>query len=81
VLNGSKIFITNGYLCDLVIVVAKTDPAKGAKGTSLLVVDTSMAGFSKAKPLNKAGMKAQDTCELFFDNVGCRRRTCSARKA
>jgi alkylation response protein AidB-like acyl-CoA dehydrogenase len=69
VINGSKIFITNGYLCDLVIVVAKTDPAKGAKGTSLLVVDTSMAGFSKAKPLNKAGMKAQDTCELFFDNV------------
>ena len=69
VLNGSKIFITNGYLCDLVIVVAKTDPAKGAKGTSLLVVDTSMAGFTKAKPLHKAGMKAQDTCELFFDNV------------
>ncbi len=69
VLNGSKIFITNGYLCDLVIVVAKTDPAKGAKGTSLLVVDTSMAGFSKGKPLSKAGMKAQDTCELFFDNV------------
>jgi acyl-CoA dehydrogenase len=69
VLNGSKIFITNGYLCDLVIVVAKTDPAKGAKGTSLLVVDTSMAGFTKAKPLHKAGMKAQDTCELYFDNV------------
>ena len=69
VLNGSKIFITNGYLCDLVIVVAKTDPAKGAKGTSLLVVDTSMPGFSKGKPLEKAGMKAQDTCELFFDNV------------
>jgi len=69
VLNGSKIFITNGYLGDLVIVAAKTDPARGAKGTSLLVVDTSMAGFSKGKPLSKAGMKAQDTCELFFDNV------------
>ena len=69
ILNGSKIFITNGYLSDLVIVVAKTDPSKGAKGTSLLVVDNSMAGFSKAKPLHKAGMKAQDTCELFFDNV------------
>jgi alkylation response protein AidB-like acyl-CoA dehydrogenase len=53
VLNGSKIFITNGYLCDLVIVVAKTDPAKGAKGTSLLVVDTSMPGFSKGKPLKR----------------------------
>jgi acyl-CoA dehydrogenase len=69
ILNGSKIFITNGYLCDLVIAVAKTDPAKGAKGTSLLVVDTSMPGFTKGKPLNKAGMKAQDTCELYFDNV------------
>ena len=69
ILNGSKIFITNGYLSDLVIVVAKTDATKGAKGTSLLVVDTSMAGFTKGKPLKKAGMKAQDTCELFFDNV------------
>ncbi len=69
ILTGSKIFITNGYLSDLVIVVAKTDPARGAKGTSLLVVDTSMAGFTKGKPLKKAGMKAQDTCELFFDNV------------
>ena len=69
VLNGSKIFITNGYLSDMVIVVAKTAPEKGAKGTSLLVVDSSMAGFTKGKPLKKAGMKAQDTCELFFDNV------------
>ncbi len=69
VLNGSKTFITNGYMCDLVIVVAKTDPAKGAKGTSLLVVDTSMPGFTKGKPLKKAGQKSQDTCELFFDNV------------
>ncbi|MDO8347375.1 MAG: acyl-CoA dehydrogenase family protein [Rugosibacter sp.] len=69
VLNGSKIFITNGYLCDQVIVVAKTDPARGAKGTSLLLADTSMAGFTKGKPLKKAGMKAQDTCELFFDNA------------
>lgn len=69
VVNGSKTFITNGYTCDLVIVVAKTDPAKGAKGTSLLVVDTSMPGFTKGKPLKKAGQKSQDTCELFFDNV------------
>jgi acyl-CoA dehydrogenase len=69
ILNGSKIFITNGYLCDLVIVVAKTAPEKGAKGTSLFVVDTSMPGFTKGKPLHKAGMKAQDTCELYFDNV------------
>ena len=69
VLNGSKTFITNGWHADLVIVVAKTDPAAGAKGMSLFVVDTTMAGFSKGKRLKKAGMKAQDTSELFFDNV------------
>ena len=67
--NGSKTFITNGWNCDLVIVVAKTDPAKGAKGTSLIVVDTSMKGFTKGKRLKKMGLKGQDTAELFFDNV------------
>ncbi len=69
VLNGSKTFVTNGWNCDLVIVVAKTDPAKGAKGTSLIVVDTSMQGFAKGKRLKKIGLKGQDTTELFFDNV------------
>ena len=69
VVNGSKTFITNGWHCDLVIVVAKTDPAKGAKGTSLIVVDTSMKGFTKGKRLKKMGLKGQDTSELFFDNV------------
>jgi acyl-CoA dehydrogenase len=69
IVNGSKTFITNGWNCDLVIVVAKTDPAKGAKGTSLIVVDTSMKGFSKGKRLKKMGLKGQDTAELFFDNV------------
>ena len=69
ILNGSKTFITNGWLCDLVIVVAKTNPAAGAKGTSLFVVDANLPGFTKGKPLKKAGMKAQDTSELFFDNV------------
>ena len=69
VVNGSKTFITNGWNCDLVIVVAKTDPARGAKGTSLIVVDTSMKGFSKGKRLKKMGLKGQDTAELFFDNV------------
>ncbi len=69
VVNGSKTFITNGWHSDLVIVVAKTDPAKGAKGTSLIVVDTSMKGFSKGKRLKKLGLKGQDTAELFFDNV------------
>jgi alkylation response protein AidB-like acyl-CoA dehydrogenase len=67
--NGSKTFITNGWNCDLVIVVAKTDPAKGAKGTSLVVVDTSMKGFTKGRRLKKMGLKGQDTAELFFDNV------------
>ncbi|MBV1776467.1 acyl-CoA dehydrogenase family protein [Burkholderiaceae bacterium DAT-1] len=69
VLNGSKTFITNGWHADMVIVVARTTPEGGAKGTSLFVVDTSMAGFSKGKRLKKVGMKAQDTSELFFDNV------------
>jgi alkylation response protein AidB-like acyl-CoA dehydrogenase len=68
-LNGSKTFITNGWHADLVIVVAKTDPAAGAKGTSLLLVEQGMPGFSKGKRLKKLGMKAQDTSELFFDNV------------
>jgi alkylation response protein AidB-like acyl-CoA dehydrogenase len=69
ILNGSKTFITNGWNADLVIVVAKTDPSKGAKGTSLVVVDTSMKGFSKGRRLKKMGLKGQDTAELFFDNV------------
>jgi acyl-CoA dehydrogenase len=69
ILNGSKTFITNGYLADLVIVVAKTNPAAGAKGTSLLLVERGMPGFEKGKRLKKVGMKAQDTSELFFDNV------------
>jgi len=68
-LNGSKTFITNGWHADLVIVVAKTDPAAGAKGTSLLLVGRGMPGFEKGKRLKKLGMKAQDTSELFFDNV------------
>ena len=68
-LNGSKTFITNGWHADLVIVVAKTDPSAGAKGTSLLLVERGMPGFEKGQRLKKVGMKAQDTSELFFDNV------------
>ncbi len=68
-LNGSKTFITNGWLADLVIVVAKTDPQAGAKGTSLLLVERGMQGFEHGKRLKKLGLKAQDTAELFFDNV------------
>ncbi|RRJ85366.1 acyl-CoA dehydrogenase family protein [Aestuariirhabdus litorea] len=69
VLNGSKTFITNGQLADLVVVVAKTDPSAGAKGTSLLLVEAGMAGFTKGSNLEKIGMKAQDTSELFFQDV------------
>lgn len=68
-LNGSKTFITNGWHADLVVVVAKTNPAAGGKGTSLLLVERGMPGFSVGQRLKKMGMKAQDTSELFFDNV------------
>ncbi|WP_431096163.1 acyl-CoA dehydrogenase family protein [Polaromonas aquatica] len=68
-LNGSKTFITNGWHADLVIVVAKTDPAAGAKGTSLILVERGMPGFETGKRLKKLGLKAQDTSELFFTDV------------
>ncbi len=67
--NGSKTFITNGWHADVVVTVVKTNPALGAKGTSLLLVDRDMAGFSRGKRLKKVGMKAQDTSELFFNDV------------
>jgi acyl-CoA dehydrogenase len=69
ILNGSKTFISNGILADLVIVVAKTDPSAGAKGVSLLVVERGMEGFERGRNLDKVGLHAQDTAELFFDNV------------
>ena len=70
IINGSKIFITNGYLCDMAVVVCKTgDSEKGSANLSLIIVEADRAGFSKGKPLNKIGMKGQDTCELFFDHV------------
>jgi alkylation response protein AidB-like acyl-CoA dehydrogenase len=70
VLNGSKTFITNGILSDLVIVVARTDPNKpGAQGFSLLAVERGMPGFERGRNLDKVGLKAQDTAELFFDDV------------
>jgi acyl-CoA dehydrogenase len=70
ILNGQKTFITNGINSDLVIVVAKTDPeAKAAYGTSLLVVERGMAGFERGRNLDKVGLKAQDTAELFFTDV------------
>ena len=69
-LNGSKIFITNGGSADLIVVAAKTDQSAGAKGISLVLLDTKNAeGFSRGKPLKKLGLKGNDTAELFFDNV------------
>ncbi|GLX95777.1 acyl-CoA dehydrogenase family protein [Herbidospora sp. NBRC 101105] len=69
VLNGQKTFITNGINSDLVVVVAKTDPAAGARGTTLFVVERGMPGFQRGRNLDKVGLKAQDTAELFFENV------------
>ena len=70
VINGSKTFITNGYLAGVVLVVAKTEPAQGARGTSILIVDTDdCPGYRIGRVLDKIGMKAQDTSELFFDDV------------
>jgi len=69
ILNGSKIFITNGIHADVVIVAAITDPGKGAKGTSLFLVDTSLPGFEKGKKLEKIGQHTSDTAELFFQDV------------
>jgi long-chain-acyl-CoA dehydrogenase len=69
-LNGQKTFITNGQHANLVIVAAKTNPAEKSKGTSLVVVETDSAeGFSRGRNLEKVGMHANDTSELFFDNV------------
>ncbi|QFU76432.1 acyl-CoA dehydrogenase [Halioglobus maricola] len=69
VLNGSKIFITNGIHADIVIVAAITDPGKGAKGTSLFLVDTTLPGFEKGNKIEKIGQHASDTAELFFQDV------------
>jgi alkylation response protein AidB-like acyl-CoA dehydrogenase len=69
VLDGAKTFITNGQLNDLCVVVARTDPDAGHRGISLLVVERDMPGYQRGRVLDKVGMKAQDTSELFFDAV------------
>jgi len=69
VVNGSKIFITNGINCDVAVTAVKTDPNAGSKGVSMLVMESEAEGYSKGKNLDKIGLKAQDTAELFFDNV------------
>lgn len=69
VINGSKIFISNGQHADMVVLAAKTDPGAGAKGISLFLVDASLPGFIRGKKLDKVGQKCADTSELFFDNL------------
>lgn len=69
VINGAKTFISNGLNCDLVVVVAKTEPELGAKGVSLILVEADRAGFRKGRKLEKMGQEAADTAELFFDDV------------
>lgn len=69
VINGSKTFISNGLTADLIIVVCKTDPAAGAKGISLIAVEADRPGFQRGRKLEKLGQHAQDTAELYFDNV------------
>lgn len=70
IVNGSKIFITNGYLADLIALVVKTNPGERAKGTSILMVETKdLPGYRVGRILDKMGLKSQDTAELFFDNV------------
>ena len=69
VINGSKTFISNGLNCDLVVVVAKTDPAAGAKGVSLFLVEADRPGFKKGRKLDKIGQHGADTAELFFDEL------------
>jgi alkylation response protein AidB-like acyl-CoA dehydrogenase len=69
ILNGAKTFITNGIMSGLVVVVAKTNPELKHKGISLLLVEEGMKGFTRGKNLDKIGLKAQDTAELFFEDV------------
>lgn len=68
-INGQKIYISNGFNADIVIVACKTDPAAGAQGVSLIVVETDQPGFKRGRLLEKIGLQAQDTAELFFEDV------------
>ena len=69
IINGQKVFISNGQSCDVLMLATKTDSAAGSKGITLFLVDTSLPGFVRGKNLEKLGMKAQDTSELFFENL------------
>ncbi len=67
--NGSKTFITNGYMCHIAIIAVKTNVGTPEEGISLLLIDTDSEGYTKGQPFEKMGMKANDTCELFFEDV------------
>lgn len=69
VINGQKVYISNGQLCDIIVLATKTDPAAGARGVSLIAVETDQPGFQRGRNLEKIGLKAQDTSELFFEDV------------
>jgi acyl-CoA dehydrogenase len=69
VINGQKVFISNGQLCDILVLATKTDGTAGAKGITLFLVEGDRPGFRRGRNLEKLGMHAQDTSELFFDNV------------
>ncbi|MDY0046100.1 MAG: acyl-CoA dehydrogenase family protein [Thauera propionica] len=69
VINGQKVFISNGQMCDVLVLATKTDKDAGAKGVTLFLVDTSLPGFKRGKNLEKLGLKAQDTSELFFEDL------------
>lgn len=69
VINGQKVFISNGQICDFIVLAAKTDPEAGARGISLILVETDRPGVEKGRNLEKVGYKAQDTSELFFSDV------------
>lgn len=69
VINGQKVYISNGQLCDIIVLACKTDPEAGAKGVSLIAVDTDQPGFERGRALDKIGLKAQDTSELFFSGA------------
>ena len=69
VISGQKVFISNGQMCDVLVLATKTDSAAGAKGVTLFLIDTSLPGFRRGKNLEKLGMKGQDTSELFFDDL------------
>ncbi len=80
IVNGAKTLISNGILADTVVTVVSTDLAAGARGISLLVLEGGMPGFERGRKLDKIGLQAQDTAELFFTDVRVRRATSSARR-